>query len=307
MEYIKFRPLRDKFKSVAWYLGSVCNYSCSYCIPEFHDGKQKFPDYGSFIRFINKIQEKYPNEKIMITLIGGEVTLWKQFKSFLQEWKDNEVYVRIISNGSRSIEWWKTVIDMLDYIVISYHTEFASEEHITELLKLINKKGHLSFMIPPKVFDESVKIARRISKNSQAFVIPKFLRKNFSSELYPYTQEQLDFFKKPPIGSNFLDQGRFRYQGLEMQTSDGKIIHWSNARKIFLNKLNIWKGWKCWGGLDAFFVDWGGDICVGQCRRGKFANINDEEYELPNEPFICDKDICNCTQDIIETRKEKVL
>lgn len=305
MDYIKFKTLKDPFISIAWYVGSICNYRCSYCIPEFYNGKKGFPDYKSFIRFTDKVKQKYPGKKIMITLYGGEVTLWKKLILFLQECKIRDISVRIISNGSRSIEWWKTVIDMIEYIVISYHTESASEDHITELMKRI-KRGHVSLMVPPTVFDETIEIGKRISKNSRTFVIPKFLRKGFASELYPYTEEQLERFRKGPFGSEYLDQGEYAYRGLLIQTADGKIKEYNNVRQIFLDKLNRWNGWKCWGGIDSFFVDYDGDIFVGQCRRGKMGNIN-EKYELPNEAFICNKDVCNCTQDMLETNKEKII
>ena len=305
MDYIKFIPLKDPFISVAWYLGSVCNYHCSYCVPEFYDGKQKFPHYENFIKFLEKIKENYPTKSIVVMLIGGEVTLWKYLKSFLKECKSRDVSVKIISNGSRSIKWWKNVIDLLDFIVISYHTESASEEHITELMKLIRTKGQLNFMVPPGIFDEAIQIAKRISENGKVMVIPKFLRKNFKTELYPYTKKQLDFFKGPPIGAHYIEKKENQYRGFMILKADKKIIKYRNTKEIFLEKLNLWKGWKCWGGIDNFFVDWAGNIYVGQCRRGKFGNINGQ-YRLPEKPFICDKEVCNCTQDIIDMRREKI-
>jgi len=306
MEYVKYESVKDDFISIAWYVGSTCNYSCSYCIPDFYDGKKKFPPYEPFLDFADRVQEKYPDKRILLTLYGGEVTLWKKFEEFLDLCKSKSIEVRIVSNGSRSISWWKRVAPKLNYTVISYHTEFATEEHIIEVMKtLTNKGGHLNLMVKHDAFDSTIEIGKRISEECKVMVVPRFLRVNFTTELYPYTEDQLKLFKRTPLGNRYLDQGEYRYYGMMVKTETGAVRRFPNVRHIFFNKLNRWKGWKCWGGIDSFFVDYDGNIYVGQCRRGKFGVLG-EDYNIPNEPFICDKDICNCTQDMLEAKKEKV-
>ena len=97
----------------------------------------------------------------------------------------------------------------------------------------------------------------------------------------------------------------FRHTGIILQKDDGTTVRYRNSRQIYLEGLNKWKGWYCSGGINSYFVDEIGDVYVGQCRIGKFANINDEQYELRDEPILCTRDSCNCTQDILETSKEK--
>ena len=308
MECVKFKPLKEKFISVAWYIGSVCNYSCSYCNPELSDGKIKFSDYNPFIRFTDKLKKKYPGQKVVLTLYGGEVTLWKQFKEFLEVCKSKEIYVRIVTNGSRSIRWWKTVAHLLSHPIVSYHTEYANEKHITELMKLFRHGCcQVNLMVLPDNFDEVIQLGRRISENAKVFVIPKFLRLNFTNDLYPYTDEQLEFFEKTAsgFGNEYLDEKTFKHYGILIEYEDGKVSRYKNARQIFLKNLNHWRNWKCWGGIDSFFVDYRGDVFVGQCRQGKFANINSKKYKLPDDPFTCKIEVCNCTQDILEMKKER--
>jgi len=304
--YIKYETDRSKFISIPWYIGSVCNYRCSYCIPDFHDGKEKFPDtYKPFIKLIDKVQKKYPGTEILAHLYGGEVTLWDKFYPLICDLNERGVGTRIVSNGSRSVEWWKKVADKISYLIVSYHMEYASEDHITEVMKLFDGNSQISFMIPPEKFDEAVEMMPRISENSETLLIPKFLRIKFTSELYPYTQEQLDFFNKTVYGGKYYTgAGKYSYGRIYRQSDDGKNELVGNVRQLYLKKLNRWKGWKCWGGIEQLFVEYNGDICVGQCRRGKFGNIYEDDYELPDEPFICDKDICNCTQDIIDCKRE---
>jgi len=310
MEYIKYKSVKSPFIAVAWALGSVCNYSCSYCIPVLYDGKIKFPDYKPFLDFTDKLKEKYPGQKIQVTMYGGETTLWKDFKVFLKESAERDVFIRIVSNGSRSIEWWKSVAHKINHSIISFHPEYAKEDHITEVLKLFMPgRSQMSLMVPHDRFDEMLELGKRISENAKVFVIPKFLRKQFGNELYPYTEEQLETFKKyaSGFGNKYLKEDEeFKHKGLILQKEDGELVRFRNARQLYLDDLNRWEGWKCWGGIESLFVDEAGEIFSGQCREGRIGNINEAGYVLPDEPIICGKDSCNCTQDILEAKKEKV-
>lgn len=305
--YIKHKPIRADFISLPWYVGSVCNYNCSYCIPEFNNGKQPFPDRKPYMDFIDKVRDKYPDKRLYITLYGGEVTLWNQFKEFVTECQDRNVAIRLVTNGAMPIKWWKEVTDKIHYISISYHMEYASEDHILELVKLRNRFVQINFMLPHDRFDEGVEIAQRLSEKGKVFVIPKFLRVGFGQTLYPYTEEQVKYFQTTVYGTQYLNQGKYGYSRIMKGYDDGTTELIRNARVLYLQKLNRWEGWHCWGGIQQMFVDYYGDIYVGQCRRGKFGNIYDGiPYELPDKPFICDKEICNCTQDILDCDKEKL-
>ena len=101
------------------------------------------------------------------------------------------------------------------------------------------------------------------------------------------------------------NQRPFKYSGFLEYKADGSLVRYSNTRELFLLKLNRWRGWKCWGGIDSFYIDYEMNLFVGQCKRGLIGNLK-EEYDLPSAPFICDKDVCNCSQDMMESRKEKV-
>lgn len=308
MSYIKHIPVKANFISVAWYIGSVCNYRCFYCRPEYHDGKVKFPnDYNDFSNFISKLREKDPDRKIFLTMYGGEVALWKEFDSFLDYCKENQIAVRLITNGSRSIDWWKRNIHKIYSLIISYHHEFATEDHVTEVMKLTASRGQVNLLIPPDHFDEVVEIGKRISENAKVFVIPKFLRVDMTEKLYPYTPKQLEFFQTVTFGVQYANanRGYFKYSGFLEYKDDGKIERYTNTRQIYLQGLNRWQGWKCWGGIDSFYIDYKSDVFAGQCKRGLMFNLKDD-YELSTEPFICDKMFCNCSQDMMDSRKEKV-
>jgi MoaA/NifB/PqqE/SkfB family radical SAM enzyme len=303
--YVKHVPLKTDFISVAWYVGSVCNYRCSYCRTEYHDGKMKFPDnFEPFKRFIEKLRSNQPGRPILVTLYGGELSLWKQFPTYLDYCNDNDIGVRLITNGARNIEWWIENTPKIYSLIISYHHEFANEEHVTEIMKLTNSTGQVNMLIHPDTFDEQIEIAKRISENAKVFVVPKFLRVEMKSELYPYTPEQLDLFQHKVFGVEYVYKGKYKYSGFELHRDTGIIDKYSNSRQIFINQINRWNGWYCTGGIDSFYIDYRLNMFVGQCKRGLFGNMA-EEYELPTKPFLCDKVECNCSQDIMDCIKEK--
>ena len=307
-DYIKVISVKSEFISVGWYIGSTCNYNCSYCLERYHDGKHKFPsDLDGITRFIKKLRDKYPDKRIFFTVYGGEPTIWTLFEDFSKLCKENNSYIRVVTNGSRSIDWWKQNKDYFYRVIVSYHYDSADKNHMMELMKLLGYKGQLNLMMPPnkKDFDDLLEIGKWISDEAEVFAIPKFLRIDMGDQLYDYDDEQLEIFKNKTIGPQYLRQEElFWYKGFVVQKEDGTARRYSNCRQIFLENINKWKGWYCWGGIDAFFIDQDENIYVGQCRRGFIGKLKDE-YDLPDKPIVCPKDLCNCSQDIIDCNKEK--
>ena len=309
MDFISYTPLKDTYTSVSWQNGSVCNYSCSYCLESLHDGKIKFSDYKPFVKFLRTVKEKYKERPLMITIYGGEVTRWPDIDIFLKICKEEHFKVRLVSNGSKSVDWWKKHKDIIYHLVVSYHPEFASEKHITEVLKVFSESGicQLNMMLLPEKFDELMEMAKRISENAKVFVIPKLLRKDFSEIFYPYTEGQYKKYRENVrgFGNKYLSS-EIKQRGVVFRDISGKMVKFHNARQVVLKGLNRWKGWKCSGGLDTFFVDYDGSVYAGQCRVRKMGNINGT-FELPDTYTTCQAEFCKCTQDILETTKEKIV
>jgi len=306
----KFFVEREKTFSIVWHLGNICNYTCSYCLNKSSSStKIYFPKLDSFTNFLNKFREYHPNRKIVITLVGGEPTLWKHFKKFLLLCKEYNMSFRLISNGSRSIKWWESVINDIDFMMISYHKEHANKQHMIELMKLAksnNIHSQINFMISPDDFFDNVNIAKEISKESKCFILLKILRDLNTNKSLDYTPEQLQYLQNNrAIGGKYYcwdDQKIKIYNQLE----DNSIVLYKNVNEVIIKKLNSWKGWKCTAGLDMLVIWYNGDLHA--CNQthminGKLGNIN-TEFEIPVEPVVCTLDNCVCTQDILECDKE---
>jgi hypothetical protein len=109
---------------------------------------------------------------------------------------------------------------------------------------------------------------------------------------------------------------------VETKTKQEQVV----APHLFIaNKLNSWKGWKCYAGVEQIVVDVDGSVWRGWCKVGELLGWVDKvkidtgfgshatatkpglpvQIDFPKDPIICDKDFCHCNFDIMST-KEKV-
>ena len=140
---------------VNWCLGNTCNYSCSYCPPNLHNGTNPWPTPDTIKNFILKIKETHPNKKLYFEFTGGEVTLYKHFIDICQYCTEQGVKVGLISNGSRTLRYWKENKQYFDHVCLSFHPEFGDADHFIEVVKILNNdvRTHVNIMMSPTVFD----------------------------------------------------------------------------------------------------------------------------------------------------------
>jgi len=290
---------------ITWIVDHACNYICEYCSTHYKKN-QIDKDYIQFLGFLKEVRNKYPEKNIVLFLSGGEVTIWNQLEEFLSECQSFEnLYLNIITNGHRSIKWWNKIKDLIHFIDISFHPDQANEKHITELLKLLKGKCELQLLMLPEKFDNLLAMGKRISKNSKTPVILKYVRRYFSKELYEYTEDQLKIIKEVkwfgieyPRVEPIPGQKEFCFK-----YENGEVKSYNSLAVIFLNELNHWKGWNCWGGISSFFIDNCDDIFVAICKNDIIGNLQ-TGFFLPDEPTICEKNVCLCLTDML-SRKVK--
>jgi len=313
--FIEFKVKKEPYISIGWQIGNVCNYTCSYCLVRYPNYiKYHFPtDDTQFINFIKKVQTKYPDKKILLSIFGGEPCIWKLFKPFVKKIKQYNVDIRLITNGSRDIEWWGDIIEYINNFIVSYHTENSDPKHIIKLMKLVNQnknvQNQINFMLKPTDFFENIKIAEEISEEAKCFILLKLLRKQRSSELFDYSDKQLDYLENNRnIGQQIYNNtNNFEYQ-LYSKCKDDAILKHKNVNEVLIHKINRWKGWECTAGIDSFVIDYKQDIYVcnkTEQKKGRLGNIN-SSYILPDKPFICEMDVCTCLQDILDCNKRKI-
>ena len=77
-------PVNVEWFVVNWCLGNTCNFSCSYCPKNLHDGSYKWPELEKIKAFIKRVVDQTFPRKVYFELTGGEVTLCKYFTEICQ-------------------------------------------------------------------------------------------------------------------------------------------------------------------------------------------------------------------------------
>ena len=147
-----FDPAHLEWFVVNWCLGNTCNFACSYCPTSLHDGSQRWHSTQNVKNFISKIRNYHPNKKIYFEFTGGEVTLNKDFIDICKYCTENDVKVGFISNGSRTIRWWEENKNYFDSVMLSYHSEFADQDHFVQVAEILNDevRTHVNIMMKPE-------------------------------------------------------------------------------------------------------------------------------------------------------------
>lgn len=127
---------------IDWSLWNICNYSCSYCPKNLHDGSFLWHDFRVILSTIDKISSHYASvwKKCIFQFTWWEVSLYPHLINILKYIKLKGWYTSIISNLSRKILWWEKSLPYLDNIIVTYHAEFVTSEDFIKKYVIFRKK-----------------------------------------------------------------------------------------------------------------------------------------------------------------------
>lgn len=153
---ISVEPI-DRTFTISWRIGIRCNYDCMYCSKNWHDNVSKNLSLEALQSAWQSIFEKtrHRNLKYKISFTGGEVTINRAFLPFLRWLRENYqdyIYkILVTSNGSASYNYYYRMLEYVDNITFSTHTEFIDEkkffEMVIRLQKTKPKQSHISVAI----------------------------------------------------------------------------------------------------------------------------------------------------------------
>ena len=139
---------------VTWDLGRRCNYDCSYCPSHRHDNFSPHATLETLqnnVDFLFKYIDLYMQHRSFkeanISFTGGEPTVNPNFIPFIKYLKEQyyEKYQRkwragfaLTSNGAMSAKMADAVMEHLDHITVSYHTE-ADERTKKQVIQRIEQ------------------------------------------------------------------------------------------------------------------------------------------------------------------------
>ena len=312
-KYIKLEhsnPSHSNWFVVNWCLGNTCNYSCSYCPTALHDGSLRWPDPTVIKNFISKIKDHHYNKNIYFEFTGGEVTMYRHFAEICQFCTELDIKVGLISNGSRTLRYWGENKQFFDHVCLSFHPEFADEEHFINVVKILNNdvRTHVNIMMSPEKFDFCYAVANKVKNLGNISMALQPLIHNFGDTLYDYNEFQKKIFDKQHelITKHIKFTRSFDYYrgAMRMVNENGESVV-SSAHRFISEKTNDWSGWKCYAGVEQLIVDMDGTIHRGWCKMGgAIGRIDDENLILPSDPIVCTKTMCHCNFDIMSTKEK---
>jgi organic radical activating enzyme len=298
---------------INWCISNVCNFSCSYCPEGCHNHSVGFPHFETVRDFCRAVMKHHRGKQLYFEFTGGEVTLWRDLPRLLQFFAENKTQVGIISNGSRSMDWWSAHGPLMSHVCLSYHSEFAKAEHYLRVAAYLSQHTslHCNIMMNPSRFDECLRVANQLVEIRNISVALQPLVHDLCDDLYDYTPEQLRAIEdcEKDINSRIKwDRPGFTYRGRMQLRKNGKIIETLNPHQLIARKLNNWEGWECEIGNEQLVVDLLGNVLRGWCAQGGIVgNIHDLSLKFPSSPIVCRRDHCHCNLDIMTTKRSKEL
>lgn len=297
-----------------WCLGNTCNFACSYCPPNLHDGSIRSLELAKVLRFCDRFITHYhtPQRQILVEFTGGEPTMYRDYVSLVQHLDCEGVVVSLSSNGSRTVRFWESVARYLDHVNLTFHAEFTEEAHlfsVVDALRLAQVTVHVNVMMLPAQFERCVAVAERLAATTTDVTIAlQSLRYNIGDVLYPYTAAQREVLANKRL--------TIRWTGTRPQLTKGRMIEVLEdgthevvePYQLIAAGRNRWKGWDCWAGLEELVVDYRGDIWTGWCQAGgRIGHVADDVIVFPTQPVRCVRNSCDCTLDVMNRRTLPIL
>lgn len=304
---------KNNILTVDWILSNVCNYKCSYCSPDSNGGDLYWPEIEQCRIAIQRITEQSSHDHRIYTILGGEPTVWKNFTQFVNMIKDidNNSLINILTNGSRTISWWKKTKPYLDKVSISYHHEQADTDHIIEVVNTIQYdcQTNIQMLMDINSWDKCVQIYEKLKASTVVPIQIKKLQIEFGNhEWMPYTDEQRAWMitshketaNRPSTKRNKTSLG------INCYYDDGTITQ-ENSHILIQEGKNKFTGWVCNIGRDLLVIKPNGDIVpANACNQNVVIGnlkIAPEKINLLTSPIICKYKECTCGSDIEITKE----
>jgi len=302
-------------------LGNTCNYHCHYCFPGVHEGTIPWPKLENIKQNLDHLITYYKTtlgkENIILSLIGGEPTLWKELPDLVHYIKDkHKCVVTLISNGSRTIRWWNEYGDLFDRVVISYHHAEANINHVIQVCDLLYTKNvivEVNVSMDPYNWNTCVEAAAKLkeSKKRWAIVLQEI---RINNEII-YNDDQKKFMKSKffrlPNLFYFFKNTKLKIKKYWGVYDNGNVVRKSN-HKFLLDNERYFFGWSCDLGIEELFIRNNGTL-TGTCGNvlfndSQYYNINDldfvSKFNPKLTPTVCHSMICHCDREIaIQKRK----
>ncbi|MEI0747255.1 radical SAM protein [Brachyspira pulli] len=306
------------FLDINWHILYECNYKCSYCF----GSNTLTKDFISIDKLKHAVDQvfKINVNQYNFTLLGGEVTFYPYFLDlveYIYSFNKN-ISMLLITNGSKSIDYFQKLLSLIKdnsfLCVLSVHLEYASLEHIKELIKLFNKNNRklaLNFMVHPALVDKTKEYFDELAKFRYDYIFdinlmelrepPEFsnVDKRYTKELFDWIDNSRNLLQNNnyKINNEFYSDKIFpnSYFTLDKNYNNKNISIDHNI--AIRNNLKNFNGFYCLGGTTLINILPNGDYSGGICGNLPIlGNIYENEIDIIKiiNPIQCHLSQCGC-------------
>lgn len=313
--------------NVVYMVSNVCNFKCNYCFDGSNEGTHRFKEdwnnvADNLIHLLDYYKQHSIKKKFEISLLGGEPTLWKNLPEFCEKLKlKHNVSIMIVSNGSRTVEWWEKNSVNFDQVILSFHIQETNIDHFIKIADTLYEKNVVVtglVMMDPDRWDDCINAIAKLKTSNNKWAINLQSLESTSKRSVSYTTEQIDFIKENSLIRRghwfYLLKNIFKsyyYQKEPVATFAKGEKRKLSSNEIMLNEWNQFEGWQCNIGLDCIFIGLDGVISgtCGQLLYGETQNYNlyDSEFKSKFSPIIkpaiCQQQCCLCVSEANLTKE----
>ncbi|HMN68570.1 MAG TPA: radical SAM protein [Bdellovibrionales bacterium] len=339
---MEIESFNNPFLAVNWNLGNVCTYKCIYCATACHDGSHGWPDIETATRVVRSLDKiykcaPYNKRKIVFELLGGECTIWKDFEQLAHTIRETDNLIMLVTNGIRTARWWKDHAELFASVNLSFHPESADYQHISEVANILAERqipaSILLLMYPPR-WEYSLQAHAHFLEHAPYATVSlqslTLLKDSAAAQIHagaentnarwPYNIEQLRWMQEnythfPRLIPKrdlrgIMCPDRPTYPGLIFFAHDNPSrLHQVTNGYLSSHRLNNWKDWQCYVGIDTLYLEQNGDLRRdAMCRvRKPFGNWKKDDLlnlKFPEQPVRCPYNDCFCSHDF-KARKDR--
>ena len=267
-------------KFIDFIITQKCTYSCAYCSQSKNQTKQKNSasktTIDNFLNFLDNLDGDFE-----ITITGGEAMLHPEFIYLINEIKQKNFKINLVTNFSFDIEKYIQVFDILGNSLNKYDISF----HLAELSKTY-----------PDINILFKKLKTFLSLKPECTVVKFFI------PVFDINKEKEDLIDSIV---SFANENNISYSFQKIRFLNKKIISF-NSEKYFKDNddetINPY-GYLCYSGNKSAVIYENGEVyrCYSSrfCKTNYLGNINNKNFHLNQNPMPCVFKTCNCDKPLL--------
>lgn len=308
---------KERNMYIDWQLSDWCNFNCTYCNVDSMGRQYGWPDnIAQATNLIDSVLKFSTHEYRTWNLLGGEPVLWRYFGDLCTYIKDNDPnsIIQVLTNGSRTLQWWERFAPLMNKIIISHHATDSDPNHVIEVVNACQPYASVSVQVLMDV-DNFNQCVTHFNQLVAALPGVKISAKKGETNLgsgtwMDYTQDQLQWLNDSIAITNKNDLLSPAQERLSNYTTTwertlfatrNNIDEVTSNKELVINNENHFNNWQCNIGLDMISIKPNGNIKpASSCfKEVVISNYKQATYiNWPTTPMTCTYDSCFCGADI---------